>query len=107
MMLGLAEARVRQRQLELRLRSTELRAALLHDAQALRTPLRWADRSLQVWDWLRAVPWVGRLSMSAAALLLLRRRPGRLLRLAAKGLSWWRLGQRLAALWRQKPGGKA
>jgi YqjK-like protein len=107
MMLGPAEARVRQRQLELRLRSAELRAALHQDARALRTPLRWADRGLQVWDWLRAVPWVGRLSMSAAALLLLRRRPGRLLRLAAQSLSWWRLGRRLAALWRQPPAGKA
>lgn len=106
MMLGSAEARVRQRQLELQLRSAELRAALHQDLQALRTPLRWADRGLQVWDWLRAVPWLGRLSMSAAALLLLRRRPGRLLRLAAKGLGWWRLGRRLAALWRRPLVGK-
>lgn len=101
-MFSLAEARVRQRQLELRLRSAELRAALQQDGRALQTPLLWADRGLQAWAWLRGVPWTGRLLASGAALLLLRR-PSRLLGLAARGFGWWRLGQRLLALWRRAP----
>jgi hypothetical protein len=94
MMFGLAEARIRQRQLALRLRSAELRAALQQDAQALHAPLRWADRGLRVWDWLRSTSVLGRLALGSASVLLLRR-PGRLMRGLGRGLRWWRLGSTL------------
>jgi len=102
MLFGEAEVRVRQRQLELRLRSAELRAALREDAQLLQSPLRWADRGLQAWTWLRGTPWVGRVALAAGALVLLRR-PGRALRLLGQGLGWWRLASRLVELLRRPP----
>lgn len=102
MLFDAAEARVRQRQLELRLRSAELRAALREDVQTLQRPLRWADRGLQAWTWLRETPWTGRLALAGAGLWLLRR-PGRALGLLGRGLGWWRLASRLAELLRRPP----
>lgn len=97
-MLGPAETRLRQRQLELRLRSAELRRALHQDAQGLRPALDWAERGLRAARWLRGGPTPLRLGGLLVALLALRR-PGRLLRWASLGLSLWRLlkGWRRAA----------
>lgn len=103
--LGEAEARLRQRQLALRLRSAELRAALAEDARALAPVLRWGDRGLQAWTWLRAAPWAGRLALAGASLWLLRR-PARALRLLGQGLGWWRLLGRLRELLRRPPAGE-
>ncbi|QPF75612.1 hypothetical protein G8A07_23640 [Roseateles sp. DAIF2] len=95
-MLREAEDQLRQRQLVLRLRSAELRAALRRDVQALERPLQWADRGWSAWRWLRGTPWTGRVALAAGGLVLLRR-PARLLRWVSAGLGWWKLAQRLSA----------
>lgn len=95
-MFRAAEDRVRQRQLALRLRSAELRAALRRDMRALERPLHWVERGWSAWAWLRGTPWTGRVALVAGAGLLLRR-PARLLRWLGTGLGWWRLAQRLSA----------
>jgi hypothetical protein len=89
-MLGPAEARLRQRQLALRLRSAELRQALRDDAEGLRPALDWGERGLRAARWLRGGPTPLRLGGLLLGVLALRR-PARLLRWASLGLSVWRL----------------
>lgn len=86
-------ARVRERQLALRLRSAELRAAIAEDVEAFRPVVLWGERGLKTWAWLQALPAPLRL-VPAAALALLLRRPARALRwtgLALSALRWARL----------------
>lgn len=88
-----AESRLKQRQLALRLRSAELRAAIAEDVQALKPALVIGERGLQVWSWLQAVPRPLRLLPLAGVALLLRR-PARLLRWSGRllgALRWVRL----------------
>ncbi|MDN3546408.1 MAG: hypothetical protein ACK4S6_09595 [Roseateles asaccharophilus] len=107
-MLDAAERELRQRQLMLRLRSAELRAALCEDVQALQGPLGWADRGWSLWMGLRrglagragGGGWWPRLGALALGLLALRR-PSRTLRWLSAGLAWWRLGRRLIDLLRR------
>jgi hypothetical protein len=94
-----------ERQLMLRLRSAELRAALREDVQALQGPLGWADRGWSLWMGLRqglagGGGWWPRLGALALGLLALRR-PSRTLRWLSAGLAWWRLGRRLIDLLRR------
>lgn len=105
-MLDAAQRELRQRQLMLRLRSAELRAALREDVQALHGPLGWAERGWSLWAGLRqglsaagGRSWWPRLGALALGLLALRR-PGRVLRWISAGLGWWRLGRRLIELLR-------
>lgn len=87
------EARLRQRQLALRLRSAELRAALHRDCRALQPVVDYAERGLKAWGWLQGLPRLARL-LPLAGLVLLLRRPSRASRLAGwalSGLRWWRL----------------
>ncbi len=92
-MFSAQQARVRERQLALRLRSAELRAAIVDDVQAFRPVLRWGERGLSAWAWMQAMPVPLRL-LPAVALALLLRRPARALRwtgLALSALRWARL----------------
>ncbi len=83
------------RQMELRLRSAELRVELANDTLALRRPIALTDRFYQGYLWLRERPhWLlGGAGATAAMLALLR--PRRLLRWTASGLWAWRLASRL------------
>lgn len=88
-----AQTRLKQRQLALRLRSAELRAAIAEDVQALKPALAIGERGLQAWAWLQAVPRPLRLLPLAGVALLLRR-PARLLRWSGRllgALRWARL----------------
>ncbi|OWQ86892.1 hypothetical protein CDN99_19475 [Roseateles aquatilis] len=51
-----ARQRLRLRQLELQLRSAELRLGLIHDAQALERPMQWAERGHALWRLLGSAP---------------------------------------------------
>lgn len=105
MLFRTAELQLRQRQLLLRLRSTELRELLRQDCQPLRQPLAWIDRGLQGLQGLRRQPLSWAVLAVAAGLLLRRRRSlGGALGLAGLGLGalrWWRLAKRLQDLWRR------
>lgn len=85
------------RQLELRLRSAELRIKLVQEGEALRAPLALADQVHQTYCWLRARP-LGSIAGALGLMLALgARKPRRLLRWVAKGLWAWRLLRRLTA----------
>lgn len=91
-----AEQRLRLRQLELQLRSAELRLQLHEQARHLAGPLQWAERGYGWWAQLRGLPrhWRAGSALGGALLgLLLLRRPGRLARL----VTWLSLGGRLLA----------
>lgn len=76
-----ARQRLRLRQLELQLRSAELRLGLIHDAQALERPLQWAERGRSIWRLAGSLPrlWKTAATLSAVGGLagLLRRFRGR------------------------------
>jgi hypothetical protein len=84
------------RQLELRLRSAELRVKVSHDMRALHGAITLADRVYQGYLWLRERPYwlLGGAGGAASIVALLR--PRRLLRWAAKGFWAWRLFKRFA-----------
>lgn len=89
-----AEQRLRLRQLELQLRSAELRLQLDEQARHLAGPLRWAERGHGWWLRLRELPqhWRAGGALGGALMgLLLLRRPARLARM----LTWLSLGGRL------------
>ncbi len=92
-----AQQRLKLRQLELQLRSAELRLGVASDLRALEQPMQWAERGYSLWRLLRSLPrgWhaagaVGGLG-GLAGLLMLFRRPGRL----ARWWAWLSLGRRL------------
>ena len=72
-----ARQRLKLRQLELQLRSAELRLGLLHDAEAFERPMRWADRGQALWRLAGSLPrlWrtVGALAAAGGLAGLLRR----------------------------------
>lgn len=82
------------RQVELRLRSAELRIKISHDVQALHGPIALADRVYQGYLWLRERPFwmLGGAGSAVSVLTLLR--PRRVLRWATKGFWAWRLFKR-------------
>ena len=95
-------ARIRERQLQLRLRSAELRADMAESAGELSPLITYGTRGLQLWAWLKLLPPPARL-LPVAGLLLLLRRPGRLGDLAGwtlRTLRWVRLGRLVGRLWR-------
>lgn len=50
------QQRLKLRQLDLQLRSAELRVQLAQDVQAMEQPLQWADRAQGVWRLMRSLP---------------------------------------------------
>lgn len=90
------------RQLELRLRSAELRVKLSQDIRNLHRPIALADRVYQAYLWLRERPYwmLGGAGGAVSVLTLLR--PRRLLRWATKGFWAWRLLKRFAVV-RNRP----
>lgn len=66
-----ARQRLKLRQLELQLRSAELRLGLLHDAEAFERPMRWADRGQALWRLAGSMPrlWRTVAAMAAAGCL--------------------------------------
>lgn len=72
-----ARQRLKLRQLELQLRSAELRLGLIHDAQGLERPLQWAERGHAVWRLAGSLPrlWrtVGAMAAAGGLAGLLRR----------------------------------
>ncbi|UXH77824.1 hypothetical protein [Roseateles amylovorans] len=92
-----AQQRLRLRQLELQLRSAELRLGVASDVRALKEPMHWAERGYSIWQLLRSLPrgWhaagaLGGLS-GLVGLLMMFRRPGRL----ARWWAWLSLGRRI------------
>lgn len=96
------ETRIRARQLALRLRSAELREALRGDALSLQPSLQWADRGWRALSWLRQRPWASGLA-AAGVVLVMRRRPRRLIQLAGMGLGWWRVARPWLRMLRRPP----
>lgn len=103
-----ARQRLRLRQLELQLKSAELRLGLVHDAQGLRRPMQWADRGDALWRLAGSLPrlWRTVAALAAAGGLaglsrLLRKRdpeaadspPGRIARLWAWLSLGWKVWQ--------------
>ncbi|MBO9685866.1 MAG: hypothetical protein J7598_04575 [Mitsuaria chitosanitabida] len=62
-----ARQRLKLRQLELQLRSAELRLGLLHDAEAFERPMRWADRGQALWRLAGSMPRLWRTVAAMAA----------------------------------------
>ncbi|MBV8501974.1 MAG: hypothetical protein JO006_09665 [Paucibacter sp.] len=87
-MFGRRLAELKARELELRLRSLELREELQICRQALAEPLAWAG--------------LAGTGMGLAVLLLRLRHAGR----SRRPLAWLRLGLRLARLWRRLSGSR-
>jgi len=91
------QQRLKLRQLDLQLRSAELRVQLAQDAQALEQPLQWADRGHRVWRLLRGLPggWRAAGALGGLGGLLglaaLFKGPGRLTRVWA----WLMMGRRV------------
>lgn len=95
-------ARLRERQLLLRLRSAELRADMADAASELAPVFSYGQRGVQLWSVLKELPGPARL-LPVAGLLLLLRRPGRLGDLAGwalRAMRWVRLGRLIGRLWR-------
>ncbi|SEK67069.1 hypothetical protein SAMN05216359_102619 [Roseateles sp. YR242] len=91
------QQRLKLRQMELQLRSAELRVQLAQDVRAMEQPLRWADRGYGLWRLLRSLP-VGWRAASALGglggllgLLKLFKRPGKVARVWA----WLSLARRV------------
>lgn len=59
--------RLKLRQLELQLRSAELRLGLLHDAEAFERPMRWAERGHSLWRLAGSLPRLWRTVAAMAA----------------------------------------
>jgi hypothetical protein len=95
-------ARLRERQLLLRLCSAELRVDIADAASELAPLFSYGERGTQLWSWLKELPAPARL-LPVAGLLLLLRRPGRLGDLAGwalRAMRWVRLGRLIGRLWR-------
>ena len=95
-------ARLRERQLLLRLRSAELRADIADAASELAPVFSYGERGAQLWSVLKQLPGPARL-LPVAGLLLLLRRPGGLGNFAGwalRTLRWVRLGRLIGRLWR-------
>lgn len=90
------------RQVELRLRSAELRVRISRDMQALHGPIVLVDRVYQGYLWLRERPYWMLGSAGGAVSMLTLLRPRRLLRWATKGFWAWRLFKRFAVA-RKRP----
>jgi len=103
-----ARQRLKLRQLELQLRSAELRLGLVHDAQGLAGPMQWAERGHALYRLAGSVPrlWRTVVAMAAAGGLaglmrVFRKRdpdaadspPGRLARLWAWVSLGWKVWQ--------------
>ncbi len=50
------QQRLKLRQIDLQLRSAELRVQLAQDVRSLEQPLQWADRAQGVWRLMRSLP---------------------------------------------------
>ncbi|OWQ83638.1 hypothetical protein CDN98_21555 [Roseateles terrae] len=96
------------RQLELQLRSAELRVQLAQDARALEQPLQWADHARRVWRLMGSLPkaWkaLGALGGMGGLIGLFRLgrifgKPGRLARL----WTWLAVARRVWRWVRPKP----
>ncbi len=62
-----ARQRLKLRQLELQLRSAELRLGLVHDAQGLAGPMQWAERGHALYRLAGSVPRLWRTVVAMAA----------------------------------------
>lgn len=105
-----AEQRLKLRQMELQLRSAELRMGLVRDARALQGPMHWAERGYGWWRQLRALrdgvgghgAGLGAVGAGLGGLLglfMLFRKPGRL----ARAWAWVALGRKVWAWFGPRP----
>lgn len=62
-----ARQRLKLRQLELQLRSAELRLGLVHEVQGLERPMQWAERGHAMWRLAGSVPRLWRTVAALAA----------------------------------------
>ncbi|MBV8122908.1 MAG: hypothetical protein JO370_02365 [Paucibacter sp.] len=95
-----AQTRIRARQLELRLQSAEVRAALAQDLAQLDGVWRVGDAALGGWRWLRDLRPLVRAGVWAGVSLLLARVLKRRRDPSGAQILWWPWAKTAWSLWR-------